>query len=878
MRNSPAFTVVQQLPRSSQVKTQNRVDRKQTTDGKNYFHIAPKQTERATFILGGVAYQSDPTRIPHLSVYEKFGERERAGLSVFHYTWYGAAVVDKTVSEDGAAAAAAGAGKQELQIGDRVVVHIYFNQTGAYLYSQVKKESAQAEHGGAAAMAAASAASTTEHVTLTPVEESALRRHALQQVGPAISEILQQVHQQADQARQKTDRSIVALERMSLRNPRERAAYLSKVKVCIRELEALNVLSFTRSDSRLLWMRTLVASTPDQQAVSVAAASSKVALFSESDDSSDEDEAAASAASTAAKPRPKRVTSQQRDAALKARITAQIEAVDGRLQALEADEAKGKVDKATEKHQLLQDKMALIAEGDKHVPGQIVQATFKAIQGNYAYLNELFRQRAIAGDLDAVKDLVDYVDAIDPNFLIQVLVTLNIPVCEFIIKIFDDAIFYVNHIKFADSPSSDSATRASAAPMLYQIFQWKDGLPLIELLLQNGADPNVPDVRDLNQSLLRIAVSAGETGHVKALLTHGARVHARQLIVSEVSDPSRLSDAAVKQRLAKAKSVTAEMGHSDGKLQLVSETSGSGSRRLEESPLADGVQCGKPEVLALLLDHGAYTPAKNPAGFDALGMATMTESVAVHPEIVRLLQQQGANINVAQGPLRMTPLDARAVFGDAEGVRALLALGADQNVVSLGEEAPTGFPSYPLLSAVQNGDEALVDLLLETDVSPLTFTTLAFAMGYYSMPASRQIAIDPVTLEYAALAVGDDSDAIGEKLTAKFRSMEAAGGLDFGDLAKRARITAQLCFMKKQYRGAIASYITVILFCDPSQRHEAYCNVGVSYQALGEMRKARQFYTIAARFNPESQVAKAAAERLAALDAKEAGASAARPS
>ena len=393
MRSSPAYKAVQQLPEGSEVKTQNNVRPMCASGGQNYFHIAPKQAEHTTFTLGGVEYQTDTdlSRIPHLSVYKNFKLSEGDGLSVFHSTSYATSVVEEVVADTSAtvAAASTGVSKREAQTADCVVIHVYFSQTGAYLSSQVKKESVQAEDAGAAAMVAASTASTTDVVTLTPVEEAALRRHALHQVGPAVSEILQHVHKQSDQARQKADRTIAALERMPLRNLRDRAAYLGKVKACIRELTALVDWSFTRGDSRLSWFKTLVASTPDQQRASVVAAASSASLFSEpaavaagkvTGESDDENEAAESAASAAAKPRPKLATPpQQRAAALREKITAQIEAINKKLQALDADGAKEAVAKAIEKHQLLQDKMALIAEGGKHVSGDVVQATFLAI-------------------------------------------------------------------------------------------------------------------------------------------------------------------------------------------------------------------------------------------------------------------------------------------------------------------------------------------------------------------------------------------------------------------------------------------------------------------------------------------------------------------
>jgi len=862
MRNSPAFTVVQQLPRSSQVKTQNRVDRKRTTDGKNYFHIAPKQTEYATFILGGVAYQSDLTRIPHLSVYEKFEVKERSGLSVFHFTDY--AFCEEVIDQGPVAAAAAGGDMPERRVRHQVVIHVYFSQTGAHLSSQIKKESAQAEQGGAAAMAAASAASTSDVVTLTPVEEAALRRHALQQVGPAISEILQQVHQQADQARQKTDRGVAALESMPLRNPQERAAYLRKVKLCIRDLEALNAVSFTRSDSRLLWMRTLVASRPDQQAVSVAAASSSAALFSEPaaaaagkarSDSDSEDEVAASAASAATRPRPKPATAQQRASDLKRRITAQIKAVDERLQALEADAGKDEVAKAIEKHRLLQDKIPLIAEGGKHIFDGVVQRTFQAIHAHHGVMQALFKEKAIAGDLDAVKALIAFVDDIDADFFIDFVLSNHVEVIEYVIQHFDESIIFLNQYAY---PLSDEGaiTQLKNIPLMYKVITMPDGLPLFRMLLQCGADPNFTGDEGTAQigSLLSVAASQGLVEHARALLLHGASLYPQLVLVTE----KVVSNLSARQ----VKSQNAQLVRQFHQARRHGRLMGTPLKSMPFDPIQVAITAGQEDIVKLFIEFGIDLSRKLDQGFDALGAACCVEGREANQGVVGTLLAAEVDVNAVQGN-GDSALGYQVERNNYDIATLLSQAGASPNFsrkipITLGQERTEVLCSI-FLKAVVRRDERFVQMFLENPVNPVDVYSFVAACGFYFSPGHFRPSIDVLKLEvlFDKRDLLTPLDPIAQLLVQHMEQVRA----NPETLAAAVQSALDVATEYKSHKlFAVRFYMVALLFGDEGQRHTACFNIAVCLEAKRDLRVAQQFYQLAGDFRKGTGLSRQAKE------------------
>jgi hypothetical protein len=90
------------------------------------------------------------------------------------------------------------------------------------------------------------------------------------------------------------------------------------------------------------------------------------------------------------------------------------------------------------------------------------------------------------------------------------------------------------------------------------------------------------------------------------------------------------------------------------------------------------------EMVSVLLEAGASVDAKASGGTTALHLAAAGDSV----EIVQLLIDEGAYVNVRGLTVDMTPLHQAALFGRAENARILLENGADVNARHSGGETP----------------------------------------------------------------------------------------------------------------------------------------------------------------------------------------------
>ncbi|HEV8231342.1 MAG TPA: ankyrin repeat domain-containing protein [Thermoanaerobaculia bacterium] len=152
-----------------------------------------------------------------------------------------------------------------------------------------------------------------------------------------------------------------------------------------------------------------------------------------------------------------------------------------------------------------------------------------------------------------------------------------------------------------------------------------------------------------------------------------------------------------------------------------------GERQSGISALLLAVYSGHPEIARILLDHGAtldvfeasavgdvdrlrellaedrsQASAFAPDGFTPLGLAAFFR----HPEAVRLLLANGADVNVAsRNTQRVAPLHSAVAGGSAEIVRDLLAHGADIHA-----RQDLGFT--PLHGAAADGNEEMIRMLL----------------------------------------------------------------------------------------------------------------------------------------------------------------------
>jgi ankyrin repeat protein len=117
---------------------------------------------------------------------------------------------------------------------------------------------------------------------------------------------------------------------------------------------------------------------------------------------------------------------------------------------------------------------------------------------------------------------------------------------------------------------------------------------------------------------------------------------------------------------------------------LVHESSGDGW-----APLHLAAAFGGPQATALLLTHGAHVHrfSRNPLHNQPLHACV---AISQDCDTVRLLIEQGANVNMAQGG-GFTPLHQAAAAGCADLVQLLLQAGADRGVLCHQGKTPADY-------------------------------------------------------------------------------------------------------------------------------------------------------------------------------------------
>jgi ankyrin repeat protein len=126
-----------------------------------------------------------------------------------------------------------------------------------------------------------------------------------------------------------------------------------------------------------------------------------------------------------------------------------------------------------------------------------------------------------------------------------------------------------------------------------------------------------------------------------------------------------------------------------------------------ETPLYEAAWWNHPDVAVILLDHGAgINKQRHGEGDTALSIASSDG----HLEVVRLLLERGADINIANARGE-TPLSRAVVFRQERIVSLLLVRGADPNLADKGGMTP-------LHVATEFGDVGTTEMLLAHGANP----------------------------------------------------------------------------------------------------------------------------------------------------------------
>jgi len=204
------------------------------------------------------------------------------------------------------------------------------------------------------------------------------------------------------------------------------------------------------------------------------------------------------------------------------------------------------------------------------------------------------------------------------------------------------------------------------------------GKPIVQMLLEHGANVNPTKRPDSESSPLVQAALASNVETMKLLLQHGADLKASAvgaLIFSMIENCRECVDFLLKQNL-------------DPYVYTIT--------------LGAVVTFADVNTVRLLLDRGAKVDAPDPLGHTPLAYAAGSDSVPT--DVVKLLIERGANVNAKSthlnsGDTGMSVLDLARLRGDTPVVDVLVKAGAKSAVA--GGTAPKPGPAVSVQAAIQ---------------------------------------------------------------------------------------------------------------------------------------------------------------------------------
>jgi ankyrin repeat protein len=197
----------------------------------------------------------------------------------------------------------------------------------------------------------------------------------------------------------------------------------------------------------------------------------------------------------------------------------------------------------------------------------------------------------------------------------------------------------------------------------------RGNIEIVQLLLQNGADPNAKAGDHCTSLHMAASTYFGDVEMARTLLRHGADVNARDITGDTALHKSiRFVNVEICKLLL------------DHGADVNARDEGGGTS------LHIGLQYGSVEICRLLLHHGADVNALATAGETPLHQAARDNM----PVMVHLLLQNNADVNACNDE-RSTPLRLAVCKRRVEVVRALLVHGAEVNSLYTREKGIASF-------------------------------------------------------------------------------------------------------------------------------------------------------------------------------------------
>jgi ankyrin repeat protein len=377
------------------------------------------------------------------------------------------------------------------------------------------------------------------------------------------------------------------------------------------------------------------------------------------------------------------------------------------------------------------------------------------------------------------------------------------------------------------------------------------GTELLEMLLQNGVDPNITGLcKENKDSLLTLAIKDKKENHVRLLLEHGANPNPTTEVkqATMVASPSEYiqADVSLQKHLSQL---------SKSKLQV--------SVTQDEIPLITAIISRNKPIIADLLKFGASVTQKNELGFNAFGNEACSETFFPDFEILDLLIKYGANINEIQGKKDgYTALYFACQRNDFDTVKKLIALGANPNQQMLirvqrknliEQESMT-----PLYQALYKGHWAICNFLIEQTTQPIEAKTAALAFALHiktTLQSNICINVEDLSI-FCHIPIG---------LGTLHKFILEHNPIDLKKVVKEAFEEAQQSFRKQKYEQAISLFNLCLFFGEYDIRHQVLYNMASCWKAVNEQKFAIQCFTICKMHKPGSVISNYAIKQLARL-------------
>jgi len=239
-----------------------------------------------------------------------------------------------------------------------------------------------------------------------------------------------------------------------------------------------------------------------------------------------------------------------------------------------------------------------------------------------------------------------------------------------------------------ESDFINSVHSNGSSPLLAAICS--DNKKMISLLLENGADCNIPD-NDGNTPLIK-AADRDDDSLVQLLLNKGAKpeLHNNQKLTA-------LHLAASKKNLAMVNHLLASSSR-ENFINLTDD--------LGRTPLYMATEAKKLKIVKLLLNHNADPNLSDTQGLTPLALATYANSFKIFKELLKK-----SNIDSINKFYQKTTLLAYAIsFNKLEFTKELVTSGADMHQSHEFVEYQT-----PFMQACSLGNVEVIDVLLNAD-------------------------------------------------------------------------------------------------------------------------------------------------------------------